>query len=126
MDNKNYATSLVVDQSPKEVFDAINNVRGWWSINIEGNTTTEGDEFVYFYKEVHISKMKIVALDPFKKVEWSILPKKKMNGKEIKLSFKFWSKPVTQNYSLHKKVLHHLTNVTSFATMPGRATFREV
>ncbi|MEO6069116.1 MAG: SRPBCC domain-containing protein [Chitinophagaceae bacterium] len=73
MDNKNYATSLVVDQSPKKVFDAINNVRGWWSINIEGNTTTEGDEFVYFYKDVHISKMKIVTLDPFKKVEWLVL-----------------------------------------------------
>jgi hypothetical protein len=26
----NYAASFRVDQNPKEVFDAINDVRGWW------------------------------------------------------------------------------------------------
>lgn len=29
MENKNFTTKIVVDKSSKEVFNAINNVRGW-------------------------------------------------------------------------------------------------
>ena len=36
--NQNYTTSFTVDQTPEEAFAAINNVRGWWSQAIEGDT----------------------------------------------------------------------------------------
>jgi hypothetical protein len=30
-DENSYTTAIMVDQSPGEVFKAVNNVRGWWS-----------------------------------------------------------------------------------------------
>ncbi len=46
MSDQNYTTSFTVDQSPEEVFAAINNVRGWWSQAIEGSTDKLGAEFI--------------------------------------------------------------------------------
>lgn len=67
-----FNTTIVVDQSPKEVFNAINNVRGWWSANIEGGTEKLNDEFSYKYKDVHHCKMKLTEVIPDKKVVWLV------------------------------------------------------
>jgi hypothetical protein len=68
-----FNTTILVDQSPEEVFHAINNVRGWWSEEIEGGTAKLNDEFLYHYKDVHICKMKLVEVIPNKKVVWLVL-----------------------------------------------------
>ncbi len=70
---KDFATTIVVNESPKAVFDAINNVRGWWSQEIEGDTDKLNSEFRYHYRDVHICKMKIVEFIPEKKVVWLVL-----------------------------------------------------
>jgi hypothetical protein len=70
--NQNYSTSFTVDQSPEEVFDAINNVRGWWSEEIDGDTNKLG-EFKYHYKDIHLSTMKITEFVPGKKVVWHVV-----------------------------------------------------
>jgi hypothetical protein len=47
MTNQNFSTTFSVDQAPEEVFKAINNVRGWWSEEIEGTTDKLRAEFTY-------------------------------------------------------------------------------
>lgn len=71
-----YTTSFTVDASPEEVFKAINNVRGWWSGDIEGDTDKQGAEFTYEIPGTHWSKQKITELVPGKKVAWHIIDSK--------------------------------------------------
>jgi hypothetical protein len=70
MENQNFTTTFLVDQTSEEVFNAINNVRGWWSEEIEGNTEKLNDEFTYHYQDVHRCKMKIIESIPGQKVVW--------------------------------------------------------
>ena len=72
MDNRDFTTSIQVDQTPQEAFDAINNVRAWWPGEIEGNTKKLDDEFTYRYKKIHYSKQKLVEVIPAKKLVWLV------------------------------------------------------
>jgi hypothetical protein len=73
MKSKDFNLTILVDASPKVVFDAINNVRGWWSEEIEGNTVKLNSEFTYKYGDVHRCKMKIIESVAGEKVVWLVL-----------------------------------------------------
>ncbi|GCE06712.1 SRPBCC family protein [Dictyobacter aurantiacus] len=73
LDQQHYTATFLVDQTPEEVFNAINNVRGWWSQAIEGDTNRLGAEFTYHYQDVHRSTMKITEFVPGKKVVWHVV-----------------------------------------------------
>ncbi len=75
MENQDYTATFSVDQTPREVFAAINNVRRWWTgePGVKGSTNTLGDEFTYQYGDFHLSKQKVTELAPGKKVVWLVL-----------------------------------------------------
>jgi activator of Hsp90 ATPase-like protein len=73
MTQQNFTTTISVDQSPTEVFHAINNVRGWWSGEIDGSTDKLGAEFTYRYQDLHRTTQKITEFVPGKKVVWHIV-----------------------------------------------------
>ena len=96
----NFTTTFTVDQSPEAVFDAVNDVRGWWSEEIEGATDGLGTEFTYHYEDVHRCKMKITEFVPGKKVVWLVLDnyfnftEDKTEWKNTRVIFEFSRKDV--------------------------------
>jgi hypothetical protein len=73
MNDQNYTATFIVDQTPEEAFAAINNVRGWWSEEIEGSTDKLGEVWKYHYEDVHRCTMKITEFIPNKKVVRDVL-----------------------------------------------------
>ena len=65
--------AITVDQTPEEAFAAINDVRGWWSGQLDGGTEKLGDEFTYRYKEIHYSKQRIIESIPGQRVVWLVV-----------------------------------------------------
>jgi len=73
MNNQDFSSAILVDKTPAEAFDAINNVRGWWSENVEGFTDQLNSVYYYYYKDIHHCTIKIVELVPGKRVAWEVL-----------------------------------------------------
>jgi hypothetical protein len=76
MKEKDFTTSILVNQSPSEVFSAINKVRGWWQGEIKGSTDQLNEEFIYQMGDVHFSKQKIVEFIPNEKIVWLVTESK--------------------------------------------------
>lgn len=73
MTTSDFSTTILVDQTPEKAFDAIKNVRGWWSEEVTGGKSKQDDIFNYHYKDVHKCEMKLIEIIPDKKVVWIVL-----------------------------------------------------
>ena len=72
MTKEYFTTTFIVNQPPEEVFNAINNVYGWWGGEVKGETNKLGGEFSYQWKDQHFSKQKIIEFIPNKKIVWEV------------------------------------------------------
>jgi hypothetical protein len=68
-----FTTAFTVGQTPAEVFEAISDVRGWWSGQIQGDTRQPGDEFTYRYEDLHRCRIRVVQAEPGQKITWLVL-----------------------------------------------------
>jgi hypothetical protein len=103
MSTKDFTTTILVDKTPKEVLDAINNVRGWRQVEIVGDTNKLNDEFKYQMEEFHFSRQKLVEVIPNKKVVWLVTESKlnfvknKSEWTGTKISFEITEKDNKRN-----------------------------
>src|SRR3954469_5322376 len=78
MSDSSYTTTIAVDRTPDEVYATINDVRGWWSEEVEGSTDTVGAEFRFRGHDdaetvEHLATIRVVELVPGKRVVWRVV-----------------------------------------------------
>jgi hypothetical protein len=72
-----FTTTFLVDQSPRQVFDAVKDVRGWWqgfySEEITGETEKLNDEFTFRAGNgAHDTSQKLIEIVPNEKLTWLV------------------------------------------------------
>jgi len=73
MNNQDFTSTIKVDKSPTEAFNAITDFRGWWSEDIEGATDKPGEIFFYHYKDVHLCKLKLIEAVPGRRLVYEVV-----------------------------------------------------
>jgi Activator of Hsp90 ATPase homolog 1-like protein len=77
MEQHSYRTTFLVEATPQETFAAVNDVRGWWSEDLDGRTDTVGAEFAFRGNHqgvnVHRARIKVTDLVPGERVAWQVL-----------------------------------------------------
>jgi hypothetical protein len=69
MEKQNYKAVINANVSPQEAVEAVSNVAGWWTQNLEGASKNEGDVFTVRFGETFVT-FKITEVIPGKKVVW--------------------------------------------------------
>ncbi len=72
MTKHDFTTTLVVEQTPQQVFKAISNPQNWWPGEIHGSSQHLNDEFTYRYKDFHFSRQRVVDMIPDQKLVWLV------------------------------------------------------
>ncbi|WP_020578332.1 SRPBCC family protein [Actinopolymorpha alba] len=86
MSDTEYLTAaMTVDRTPEQVFEAITNVRGWWSENLIGHSAALHDEFIFTddseyagetvraKKGIRFARFQITEFVPGRRVVWHVV-----------------------------------------------------
>ncbi len=68
-----YSTTLTVDRTPADVYDAINDLRGWWIAEIDGGNDRVGAEFSYAVPDLHSCTLRVTELVPGRRIVWRVV-----------------------------------------------------
>jgi len=126
MKEKDFSATFLVDQTPEEVFTAINNPRAWWSQSIEGVTDQLNSIYNYHYKDVHACRIKVIELVPEQKVVWHVLDNyfnfttDKSEWIDTKMIFEIAKSGRRRNCASPTRASYLIMNATKCATKPGR------
>ena len=73
MSDSDYTSRFAVEAAPATVYDAIVAVRDWWDGDIDGDADRVGGEFTYRYEQMHVSRQRVTALEPGRRVAWHVV-----------------------------------------------------
>jgi uncharacterized protein YndB with AHSA1/START domain len=77
MNDQSFSITFSVPAIPEETFAAINDVRGWWSRDVDGPTDAVGAEFSYRGNSdgvnVHRAQIRVTDLVAGKRVAWLVV-----------------------------------------------------
>jgi hypothetical protein len=73
MTERGHTVELVLHRTPQEVYDAVGNVRGWWSESVVDDTASAGAEWDYRYQDVHSCRIRVAEAVPGERVAWEVL-----------------------------------------------------
>ena len=68
-----FTTTSAVDRNPLEVYEAITDVRRWWTGEISGSAEHVGDEFTYRFGRIHDSRQRVTELEAGRRIVWRVV-----------------------------------------------------
>lgn len=71
MEQQNYQCSISAAVTPREAFEGISNVPGWWAKDTEGETDRLNGVFTVRFGTTHVT-FKITEMEPYKKIVWQV------------------------------------------------------
>lgn len=71
MKQQDYHHSFVADVTPREAFENITDVRGWWAKNFEGSAKHLGDVFTVRFGETFVI-FRITEFVPGRRITWTV------------------------------------------------------
>jgi hypothetical protein len=73
MTERGFSTTITVAATPDQAFAAINDVRAWWSHDIDGTADAVDAQFTFFGKDVHRSQIRVDELVAGQRVVWHVV-----------------------------------------------------